>query len=96
MRYVYRPPPQIRLRRKYIFPGPIGVTYEQEGFRWRNDDGNEAAATWRQAQDVADTVGKEENIRLRGLSNVTNDPDTHTATLQYKRDDEPDSEFRDV
>lgn len=70
---------------------------EQEGFRFRNDNGSESAATWRQTQDVDDTVGKEENIRLRMLTDyATGDPTTAQVTLQYKRDDEGSSEWRDV
>ncbi len=76
---------------------PSALTYEQEGFRWRNDDGSESAATWRQAQDVDDSIGKEENIRVRVLSDSAGaDPPTATASLQYKRDDEAAAEWRDV
>ena len=78
------------------FAPSTGVTYEQEGFRWRNDDGSESAATWRQAQDVDDTIAKETNIRLRVLSDATGNPDTDTATIQYKLDTDPTAEFRDV
>jgi hypothetical protein len=73
-----------------------GASFEQEGYRWRNDDDNEADATFRQLQDVVDTVGKTTNIRLRTLIDATGDPATSTRTVQYKRDDEPDSEYRDV
>jgi hypothetical protein len=71
-------------------------SFEQEGYRWRNDDGSESAATFRQLQDVVDTVDKAENIRLRTLLDATGDPPTVTRTLQYKRDDEPDSEYRTI
>ncbi len=76
---------------------PALLVWEQEGFRWRNDDGSESAATWRQAQDVDDSVGKEENIRVRVLSDSAGaDPPTSTATLQYKLDTDPTTEWRDV
>ncbi len=78
------------------FAPAAAATYEQEGFRWRNDDDNEADATWRQNQDVDDTVAKETNIRLRVLSDATGDPDTATATLEYKLDTDPTAEFRVV
>ena len=78
------------------FAPALGATFEQEGFRWRNDDGSESAATWRQNQDVDDTVAKEVNIRVRVLSDATGNPDTATATLQYKLDTDPTAEFRDV
>lgn len=73
--------------------------YEQEGYRWRNDDGSEifpGGASYRQAQDVVDSVGKETNIRLRVLVDATGDPVAEQATLQYKRDDEAATEWRDV
>jgi len=73
----------------------IGAS-EQEGFRWRNDDGTEITATWRQAQDVDEDVAKEKNIRLRVLIDSTGNLTTQQATLQYKRDDEAASEWRDV
>lgn len=82
--------------RTFIAMRELGVSFEQEGYRWRNDDGSESAATFRQAQDVVDTVDKTTNIRLRTLLDATGDPATATRTLQYKRDDEPDSEYRDI
>lgn len=71
-------------------------SFEQEGYRWRNDDGSESAATFRQLQDVVDTVDKAENIRIRTLLDASGDPPTVTRTVQYKRDDEPDSEYRTI
>ncbi len=76
--------------------GTVLASWEQEGFRIRNDDDNEADATWRQLQDVNDTVGKEENIRPRVLSDSTGDAPSVTRTLQYRRDDEGTTEWRDV
>jgi len=63
---------------------PVVVALQQEGFRWRNDDGNEAAATWRQNQDVNDAVGRNTNIRLRVLVNATGDPASAQYQLEYK------------
>jgi hypothetical protein len=60
--------------------GISGVVLEQEGFRWRNDDGSESAATWRQNQDVNDGLGAGAKARLRFLINATGDP----ATKQYQ------------
>lgn len=82
--------------RTFVAIRELGIAWEQEGYRFRNDDGSESAATWRQTQDVVDTVDKNENIRLRTLLDATGDPPTVTRTLQYKRDDEPDSEYRDI
>lgn len=69
---------------------------ETEGYRFRNDNGSETTATWRQGQDTVDSVAKETNLRLRVLTDFTGDPATMQATLQYKRDDEAASEWRDV
>jgi len=41
------------------------LTQTLEGFRWRDDDGNEAAATWAQVQDVSHAVGEDGTTRLR-------------------------------
>ncbi len=71
-------------------------TLEQEGYRWRNDDGSESAATWKEDQDTATTVAKETTIRLRTLIKATGDPATGAATLQVRRVGDPDSEWRDV
>jgi hypothetical protein len=73
-----------------------GATWEQEGFRWRNDDGSESAATWRQLQDVTDSVDKTTNIRGRVLSDSTGDSPTITRTLQYKLDTDPTTEWRTI
>jgi len=75
---------------------PITVTYEQEGYRFRNDDGSESGATWKAAQDVAAETPKNTNIRIRVLSNATGDGAAATATLQFKRSDEAASEWRNV
>jgi hypothetical protein len=58
---------------------------EQEGYRWRNDDGSEAAATWRQAQDTVDTVDKGEVIRMRTLINSSGDPGARQYKLFVRR-----------
>ena len=65
---------------------PAGeITLEQEGFRFRNDDGSEVAATWRQVQDVFDSVAPNTNIRLRVLVNATGDPATSQFQLEYRK-----------
>jgi len=71
-----------------------GVTLEQEGFRWRNDDGSESAATWKENQDVDATISKETNVRLRFLLNATGDPDSTQYKLQYKKTS--DGTWRDM
>ena len=81
---------------RIAFIGTDAVTIEQEGFRWRNDDGSESGATWAQNQDVNDTVNQEVNTRLRVLGDADGDAPTQAATLQYKEDLDPDTEWRDV
>lgn len=74
-----------------------GTAYDQEGFRFRNDDGSESTATWSQNQDVDDTVGAGETRRLRILTDPSgSDPPSDGLLLLYKRTDEPDTEFRSV
>lgn len=58
---------------------------EQEGFRFRNDDGSETTATWRQAQDTNDSVAVSTTLRLRLLLNATNNPDAGHYKLQYRK-----------
>ena len=82
--------------RTFVAIRELTADWEQEGFRWRNDDDNEADATWRQLQDVTDVVDKEENIRLRVLNDATGDPATTTRTLQYKLDTDPATEWRTI
>lgn len=69
---------------------------EQEGFRFRNDDDDEANATWRQNQDVNDTIAKEINIRLRTILNATGDPDSQQFEIQYKETSDGASEWRKI
>lgn len=79
-----------------VAEGGGAATYEQEGFRWRNDDGSESAATWRAAQDTNTGVAviEGETVRLRTLINVTNDPASQSVKLQYRK--VGDSEWLDV
>jgi hypothetical protein len=89
--HVSATPPLLHI--EYSSSGP---TIEQEGFRWRDDDGSESAATWNQSQDVNDSVAKSTNIRVRVLLNATNDPATTQWKLQYKETSAADSAYRDV
>ena len=71
-------------------------TTEQEGFRFRNDDGSETTATWKDNQDVNITQAKNVATRLRILTDTVNDSPTAQITLQYKRTDENANEWRNV
>lgn len=58
---------------------------EQEGFRFRNDDGSESTATWKAAQDTDANVNLDTNIRLRMLLNTTNDLASKGFKLLYRK-----------
>lgn len=60
------------------------ATIEQEGFRFRDDDGSETTATWLANQDTNITRAKSTNTRLRLLLNATGNPDTRKYYLYYK------------
>jgi hypothetical protein len=46
--------------------------FTQVAFRLRNDDGSESAATWKQNQDVNDSINVNTNFRVRFLIDETN------------------------
>ncbi len=60
------------------------VIFEQEGFRFRNDDGTETTATWIAAQDANISRNKNANIRLRMLINATDDPAAEQYQLEWR------------
>jgi len=59
----------IRRARSIPVPAPTVTVSDLEqtleGFRWRNDDGSESAATWAQVQDAYHTIGVDGETRLR-------------------------------
>lgn len=62
------------------------VTWEQEGFRWRNDNGSETTATWLAAQDTQITQPTATNTRLRVLIDTTSgDPSAEQMRLEYRK-----------
>ncbi len=69
---------------------------EQEGYRWRNDDGSESTATWLAAQDTDISRGKLSTTRLRVLVNNVGPGRTDQFSLQYRRVGDADSEWEDV
>lgn len=76
---------------------PAGApTLEQEGYRFRNDDGSESTATWLAGQDTAATVNTGTTFRLRVLVNATNDPSSHGYKLQWKKSSDDALAWRDV
>lgn len=75
--------------------GDFTATREQEGYRWRNDDGSEAAATWLASQDTDISRAASLNTRLRVLTNITGNAPSEGLKLQYRRADSND-EWKDV
>lgn len=69
---------------------PAVPTLEQEGFRWRNDDGTEATATWAAVQDTGLTVPSGQTKRLRVLVNTTGDSASTQYQLEYRKVGETD------
>ena len=60
------------------------ATLEQEGFRFRNDDGSETTATWKAAQDTNVKIMADTNTRLRVLLNATGDPSAQNYQLEFR------------
>ena len=60
------------------------TSIEQEGFRFRNDDGSESAATWKANQDTNITLAADTAARIRMLLNATGDPASIGAQLEYR------------
>jgi hypothetical protein len=61
------------------------TTLTQEGFRFRNDDGSESAATWLAAQDTNITQPVNTNTRLRVLLDASGDPAAGTYQLEWQK-----------
>jgi len=60
------------------------ATIEQEGFRFRNDDGDEDGATWKANQDTNISLAADTAARIRMLLNATGDPASIGAQLEYR------------
>lgn len=75
-------------------PAGPPLSLDQEGYRWRNDDGSETTATWKAAQDTTVTLAPDETTRLRMLVNASNDPASEQYKLQYRK--VGDTGWRDV
>jgi hypothetical protein len=70
--------------------------HEQEGYRWRNDDGSESAATWKQVQDLMVNSTPGSALRLRVISDFPVNPPSGGLTLQYKKAGSPDEEWETI
>jgi hypothetical protein len=60
------------------------VPLEQEGFRFRADDGSESGASWLATQDTNITRDKNLNTRLRAIVNATGNPAPQRYQLEYR------------
>lgn len=60
------------------------ATLIQEGFRFRNDDGSETAATWNADQDATITLTANTPKRLRIVVDTTGDPESKNLQLEYR------------
>jgi hypothetical protein len=77
--------PPVAYGNEIIIPDPKSYQLDQEGFRWRNDDGDEDAATWRELQDVQASIAKNTNVRLRAIVNATGNPSSLGFKLKYRK-----------
>jgi len=62
----------------------VSSAIEQEGFRFRNDDGSESAATWKANQDVNINLAADTAFRLRFLLKATGNPDSIDAQAEAR------------
>lgn len=75
------------------------VTFTQEGFRWRYDDGDEDGATYSAAQDEPSAASIGLTKRLRVLIDVSGNPGSPAAEqfeLQYRRAGSPTEDWTKV
>jgi hypothetical protein len=62
-----------------------GPTLEVTRTRWRNDDGNEAEATFREAENTPTTAEVGETVRLRAQIQSTGDAGETAAELRWRK-----------
>lgn len=62
-----------------------GLVLQQEGFRFRNDDGTEATASWKYNQDANMMGAAGTPFRVRFVINATGDPGARNWQLEYRR-----------
>jgi len=81
---------------RIAFPAAVGLTQDQDQFRFYNDDGTEALATAIAVQNVNISQAGTVPAILRIQVNNTGDAPSQQMKLQYKITTQPDSEYRDV
>ncbi|MCA0455663.1 MAG: LamG domain-containing protein [Chloroflexi bacterium] len=62
---------------------PVAVTVTQSAYRFRDDDGSESTATWRQSENTVDTAAPEDAFRLRLQVDADGDPASQDLQLEY-------------
>lgn len=75
------------------------LTYTQEGYRWRYDDGDEDGATFSTYQDSPGSASRGATKRLRVLVNVAGNPGSPNAKqfeLQYRKAGSPTDTWKTV
>jgi hypothetical protein len=69
----------------FVINAASATTLEQEGFRFGNDDGAEAAHTWAAADDTNITAPAAQTRLLNVIVNATGTPGAKTFKLQYRK-----------
>ena len=67
-----------------VVSASVATTLDQEGFRFRNDDGDETSATWLASQDANVTAPLDTNTRIRFVLDGVGDPDATQFQLEAK------------
>jgi hypothetical protein len=79
-----------------VFIGDDQGSFDQDGYRFYDDDGSESGSTAAASEDTDHTVAPDTNTRLRIQVDMTDGPATKQFKLQYKRQADPAAEWRDV
>lgn len=74
----------------------VTPTLTQEGFRFRNDDGSESAATWAAVQDASVSFATGKKLRLRVLVDATGAPAASQFQLEVKKSTDPDTAYKKI
>jgi hypothetical protein len=77
---------------------PVATNFamQQEGYQFNDDDDVEGSQTPLVAQDTGINIAADVNFRLRVLGNASGDRPSEQATLQYRLQGDPDSEWETV
>ena len=76
--------------------GAPAVSLTQEGFRFRNDDGSQTAATWVALQDTGVEFPAGQKLRLRALIDAAGSPASSQFQLEVKKSTDPDTAYKKI